>query len=104
MEKQRSRLSGLKDGDRNTKLFQARSKEQAKCNHINALWSTNGALVTDQKDHEDLANDFYKELFSAQDDLNLEGVLAHVPVRVTALMNEGLDAPFLAQEVERACL
>jgi len=53
MEKQRSRISWLKDGDRNTKLFQARAKERSKCNHISALRSADGVLVTDQKDIED---------------------------------------------------
>ena len=50
----------------------------------------------------DLANDFYRALFSAQPDLDLEGVLAHVPARVTELMNEMLEAPFMVQEVEKA--
>jgi hypothetical protein len=34
MEKQRSRIALLKDGDRNTKLFQAKAKERAKTNQI----------------------------------------------------------------------
>jgi hypothetical protein len=88
MEKQRSRISWLKDGDRNTKLFQARSKERAKSNHIKALKSAERALITNQKDLEDLANDFYKELFSAQLELSVEDILDHVPVRVPAPTND----------------
>jgi hypothetical protein len=102
MEKQRSRINWMKEGDRNTKFFQARSKERAKCNQINALRNADGVLITDQKDIEDLANDFYMELFTAQPELDIEGVLAHVPVWVTDQMNETLDAPFTAQEVNRA--
>jgi hypothetical protein len=101
-EKQRSRINWMKEGDRNTKFFQARSKERAKCNQINALRNADGVLITDQKDIEDLANDFYMELFTAQPELDIEGVLAHVPVWVTDQMNETLDAPFTAQEVNRA--
>ena len=48
MEKQRSRITWLKEGDRNTKLFQAKSKERAKTNQIVGLWSTEGVLVTEQ--------------------------------------------------------
>lgn len=58
MEKQRSRISWLRGGDRNAKLFEARSKERAKCNHIDALWSIDGVLITDQMDMEDLANNY----------------------------------------------
>jgi hypothetical protein len=47
MEKQRSRISWLKDGHQNTKLFQERSKERVKYNQINALHSTKGMLITD---------------------------------------------------------
>ena len=65
MEKQRSRISWLKDGDRNTGFFQAKAKERAKTNHISALRSADGVLITDQKDIEGMANDFYKELFTA---------------------------------------
>ena len=38
MEKQRSRITWLKDGDRNTKMFQAKAKERARCNKISALY------------------------------------------------------------------
>jgi len=99
MEKQRSRISWLKYGDRNTGFFQAKAKERAKTNHISALRSADGVLITDQKDIEGMANDFYKELFTAQSDLAIDGVLSKVPVRVTAPMNEVLDAPFTAQEI-----
>lgn len=61
-----------------------------------------GVLVTEQKDLEDLANEFYMDLFTAQPDLDIGRVLAHVPVRVTDQMNESLDAPYTSQEVNRA--
>jgi hypothetical protein len=51
---------------------------------------------------EDLANDFYKELFSAQPELSVQEILDHVPVRVTAPTNDALDAPYTAQEVDKA--
>jgi hypothetical protein len=71
-------------------------KERAKSNHIKALKSAEGALITNQKDLEDLANDFYKELFSAQPKLSVQEILDHVSVRVTAPMNDTLDAPYTA--------
>jgi hypothetical protein len=37
MEKQRSQITWLKEGDRNTKLFHAQAKEREKTNQITAL-------------------------------------------------------------------
>jgi len=102
MEKQRSRLSWLKDGDRNTKFFQAKAKERAKTNHISALRTVNGDLVTGQSELESMAIDFYGDLFTAQPILLPDEILAHVPQRVTQAMNESLESPFSEEEVVRA--
>jgi hypothetical protein len=47
MEKQRSRADWLKEGDRNTAFFQAKSREHAKCNHITSLLKPDGERVTE---------------------------------------------------------
>jgi hypothetical protein len=46
MEKQRSRIEWLKEGDRNTAFFQTKSKERARTNRINALRLEDGAVVS----------------------------------------------------------
>jgi hypothetical protein len=51
---------------------------------------------------EDLVNDFYKELFSAELELSVQEILDHVSVRVTAPMNDAMDAPYTTLEVDRA--
>jgi hypothetical protein len=102
MAKQRSRIAWLKDGDRNIKLFQAKSREHAYTNRITALRAPDGELRTDQEELEGLATAFYKELFMAQAEAAPEEVLAHVPARVSSEMNEALDRPYTAQEVEWA--
>lgn len=84
MEKQRSCITWLKEGDRNTKLFQAKSKERAKVNHIGGLKSPDGTIVIDQDQVEALA------LFTAQPEQYPDNILSHVPVRVTEVMNESL--------------
>jgi hypothetical protein len=60
MEKQRSRLDWLKDGDRNTALFQAKAKERSRRNKINSLQCDDGVLVTRQEDIELCAMEFYR--------------------------------------------
>ena len=66
------------------------------------LRAPNGELVTGLEDLETLASTFYRELFTAQPESTPEEVLDLVPTRVTDLMNEELDRPFSAQEVEKA--
>ena len=56
--------------------------------------------MTGLEDLETLASTFYRELFTAQPESTPEEVLNLVPTRVTDL-NEELDRPFSAQEVEK---
>lgn len=90
MEKQRSRVEWLREGDHNTAFFQAKSRERAKCNHINSLEQANIEAVTRQ---------FYAVLFTAQEVLDPGPILDHVPLRVTDQMNSELTKPFDAEEV-----
>ena len=59
-------------------------------------------LVTEHVDLEKVARNFYAALFSAQDNLQPEAILEHVPSKVTNSMNEELSQPFSAEEVHRA--
>jgi len=102
MEKQRPRIDWLKDGDRNTALFQAKARERAKRNKISVLKRDDGSLATSQDELESVATEFYKNLFTAQNELSPETIFEHVPRKVTAEMNERLTRPFSADEVERA--
>lgn len=79
MERQRSCLDWLKDGDRNTAMFQAKSQARAKRNKIMALKRDDGSMATEQAEIEGIATDFYRQLFSAQENLLPDLVLDHVP-------------------------
>jgi hypothetical protein len=46
-----------------------------------------------------MAVDFYRNLFSAQENTQLEEVLRHVPAKVTDLHNNLLYAPFTETEI-----
>jgi hypothetical protein len=102
MERQRSRIAWLREGDRNTEFFQARAKAQGRSNRIKILTADNGRVLTGQEDLEQLTCDFYQKLFTAQDELSPELVCAHVPHKVTPLMNDMLDKLFTEEEVEKA--
>jgi len=102
MERQRSRLDWLRDGDRNTVMFQAKSQARAKRNKITSLKKADGGLATKPEDIEVVATEYYKQLFSVQEQLEPDLVVEHVPARVTEAMNDRLTRPYTTDEVERA--
>jgi len=102
MERQRSRVEWLREGDRNTGYFQAKAKARARTNRIRTLRSEDGTVYTTQKDLQRLASNFYQQLFTAQADLQPEKVCDFVPRRVSDQMNEMLCRPFTPEEVEVA--
>jgi len=102
MEKQRSRIEWLKEGDRNTAFFQAKSKERARSNRIMALKREDGSVVSTQEELEVTAMEFYTQLFTRQEMLDPGPILNCVPTKVTADMNNFLLRPFTADEVKEA--
>lgn len=102
MEKQRSRVQWLQEGDQNTEFFQAKARARAQTNRIRALKRADGSVVTNQKSMEAMAIAFYRELFSAQEQLQPQLICRHVPRKVTDQMNDLLDRSFTVDEVEKA--
>lgn len=102
MEKQRSRIEWLKDGDRNTTFFQARAKERARNNRISALRRDDGSFVTTQEAIESTALEFYSSLFARHEVLDPGPVLDHVPEKVSPEMIEWLLKPFTEVEIRNA--
>lgn len=102
MEKQRSPADWLKSGDRNTGFFQARTKARARSNRIRSLKNSDGLLVSEQDELEQVANVFYQGLFTAQQDLDPTLVCQYVPRKVTTDMEDLFLQPFEEGEVERA--
>lgn len=102
MERQRSRVTWLKEGDRNTGFFQAKARARGRTNRIRVLKREDGSEATEQWELEQLAIDFYQQLFAAQEQLEPERVCRHVPRKVTDQMNSFLDREFSSEEVEKA--
>lgn len=102
MERQRSRVQRIKEGDRNTSFFQAKSRERARINKINALKRGDGSIVTSQEELEVTAMEFYANLFTEQEVLDPGPILNCVPVKVMTEMNELLTQPFTVEEIRKA--
>jgi ribonuclease HI len=102
MERQRSRVAWLREGDRNTEFFQSKARARGRTNSIRSLTDSNGQVVTKQEDLERLACAFYQNLFTAQQDVDPALICQYVPRRVTEEMITELDREFTEEEVERA--
>jgi hypothetical protein len=101
MEKQRSRIQWLHEGDRNTNFFQAKAKQRYRTNKISALRRADGSLCEEQQELEALAAGFYQDLFMAQENTEPEVVTCHIPRKVSEFMNETLAGEFSHEEVRK---
>jgi hypothetical protein len=102
MMKQRSRIQWLKEGDRNTAFFHSKARERARTNKIKAIKRDDGTFASSQPEVENMAIEFCTRLFTAQDYTSPEMITQFVQPKVSAQMNERLDAPFSDLEIENA--
>jgi hypothetical protein len=102
MQKQRSRVDWLREGDRNTGFFHAKAKQRTRLNKITALKRADGSLCSQQHALETMATEFYFQLFTAQENTRPNEVVQFVPKKVSDDMNAFLCSPFTSMEVEKA--
>jgi hypothetical protein len=77
-------------------------KERARINKIKAIKRLDGTTCHNQKEIEEVAKEFYTNLFTAQNDVEPDLVTEWVQRSVTDNMNEFLSAPFTVEEIEKA--
>lgn len=102
MARQRSRVDWLKEGDRNMAFFHAQASTRKSQNRVKVLTNDAGVVLEDRDQIFHCINSFYTDLYSAQENINIEAVLGYVPTKVTMQMNERLCRPFEAGEVKKA--
>ena len=86
--KQRSRVSWLREGDRNTKFFHAKAFARRKKNLIISLKEMDGTLIEQQSDIERVIIQRFSTLFQSSNPNAIEEVVAHIPRVVTEEMND----------------
>jgi hypothetical protein len=96
---QRSRVDGLREGDRNTRFFHSKAIWRARKNRIKKLKDEEGAYQTDQGTMGRLATKYFRELFTADETIDPEPVLRLFEGKVTEEMNEKLCADFTEKEI-----
>ena len=98
--RQRARVEWLMQGDKNTYFFHLRASRRRRKNQIKALQRPNGELTENVSEMENLTNTFYRDLYTSEGVHDMEQVLETVPTKVTAAMNESLNAPYSQEEVK----
>lgn len=102
LQRQRSRVDWLVDGDKNMSFFQRRASMRRRKNHIKNPQKSDGTLTQDPTEMTSLTNEFYNDLFHSEGTPGMENVLNAVPVKVTTEMNMNLMAPFTPDDMKSA--
>ena len=100
MWNQWAKVDWLHDGDKNTKYFHCRSTERNKRNYISGLENELGFWVEEESQIGGMLVQYFSNLFTSSNPINLDLVLEGVLPVVNDEMNEGLNRPFDPNEVQ----
>jgi hypothetical protein len=96
---QRSRVTGLKEGDRNTKYFHQHAVWRARKNYIKKLKDDEGRWQDVPSEMERMATSYFKELFKKDPSLNANNLTSLFQEKVSADMNDDLCKDFSDEEI-----
>ena len=100
--RQKSRAIWLREGDRNTKFFHAKTKQRRARNRITKLMDLLGNWVETEEGIEHLATEYFSTLFTASEPSDREEALRFTTASVTAEMNIALMRKPSEAEIKEA--
>lgn len=101
MWRQRSRVTWLAAGDKNTRFFHLRASNRRRRNKITRLKNTAGQFIEEESELKSLGSQFYEDLYTSEGTVDMDRVLSAVPRKVSEEMNSVLITPFV-EEVKHA--
>lgn len=99
---QKSRNMWHTVGDTNSTFFHALTKQRRSKNIIIGLHNAGGQWITEEKEIEKVAVDYFQDLFLSTVPTDFENFLSEIPVSITEQMNNRLTALATEEEVRRA--
>ncbi|KAG7584349.1 Ribonuclease H-like superfamily [Arabidopsis suecica] len=99
---QKSRGLWMQLGDNNSKYFHALTKQRRARNRITGLHDENGIWSAEDKDIQNIAVSYFKDLFTTTNPQAFEESLAEVQTMITDPINDFLTAPATECEVRAA--
>ena len=100
--RQKSRAIWLREGDRNTKYFHAKTKQRRARNRITKLKNSMGVWVETEEGIEQLAVEYFEELFETSNPGDFEESIWFITETVTEDMNAVLTAQITDTEIKDA--
>ncbi|RLN35951.1 hypothetical protein C2845_PM03G26230 [Panicum miliaceum] len=99
---QRSRISWLQEGDRNTKFFHQKAQWRARKNKIKGLRNDDGFWCTEPQEMASMAKMFFENLYERDDQVLPDEMVQLFEQKVSAEMNEALCKDFSEEEIAYA--
>lgn len=99
---QRSRIAWLQEGDRNTRYFHRQAMWRARKNKITKLKNQNNEWCEDPKVLQTMAVDFFRDLYSADSNVDPSELIELMNTKITEDMNEALCRSFSAKKISDA--
>ncbi|CAJ2638124.1 unnamed protein product [Trifolium pratense] len=100
--RQRSRAVWLKEGDKNTKFFHGKASQRKKVNNIKKLKDSHGVWWHGEDNVERLLIDYFADIFSTSDPVNVDSTCDVVRGKLTEEHKEFCSSLFSAEEVKEA--
>ena len=99
---QRSRISWLNHGDKNTKIFHTKASQRRQMNYIQGIKTNNGDWVEEIEEIAEVASDYFQNIFKVGTCDRMEECLNAIPHKMTDEMLEVLSRPYNREEVKVA--
>lgn len=96
---QRCRVLWTKEGDNNSKFFHAQTKQRRARNRLIGLYNTSGVWVDEDYEVEEVAVDYFQDIFSSTSLSDIEEVLREVHTLVSDQTNRVFTALAIEEEV-----
>ncbi|WCJ39421.1 hypothetical protein M5689_020411 [Euphorbia peplus] len=99
---QRSRISWLKEGDRNTKFFHNKASTRRKINSLTMLKNEAGIWCEDEQEIESIVTKYYNSLFTTTNPRSNDMIEAAIESRLSLDDISLLSNPYTKEEVKAA--
>jgi predicted RNA binding protein with dsRBD fold (UPF0201 family) len=100
--RQCSRVLWLREGDRNTSYFHKQAAQRKRINKIDSLIKADGSVCESVEENHAEVQSFFENLYKTQGFRAMDELLDFVQPKVSQQMNDGMDAPYLEEEIKKA--